>query len=365
MTSQDIQIRLDLTGLIEVTASEINQVTDTAYPADDKGLRIVTTDTAVNTPDVPDPSITLEGVTVEYWIRYKWVRNPHASDIGTRVKEYNWNPNIASDPTLLKWEYSNTIAELALTTAEGAEANATEATNAAAEAITVASNALSAATAAAANADAANVIAETAALKNVEQDARLDALETALEGDDIDDEETLPTSKGGTGATTVAGARTNLGLEYAPRGFCFIQDRKDAGTNGQALTLNTWTKRVLNLVNPIGEGSRVSITAGNNIVLDPGTYLIEAEAPAYGVTYHQIRIYNETSGTTLGYGSSEYAYNGAEIGQTRSKAVTTISVTAATEISIHHNVGATGIGGAANSFGGNEIYTQVKITVMR
>jgi hypothetical protein len=151
MTTQDFQKRLDITGLTEITGSQINQSVETAYPADDKGLIIETTDTAVDVPEVPDPNEELESVTPTYWTRYLWKRNPHADDDENGVRLYAWNPNAESHATFLKWEDFDTVANEALELAEEALETAEEAATNATTALTQSTNAVNTANAATAS----------------------------------------------------------------------------------------------------------------------------------------------------------------------------------------------------------------------
>lgn len=138
MTSQDLISRMDITALEEVTGSELNQLVNAAYPADDKGLIIETTDTALDTAEVPDPDEELESVTPTYWTRYIWKRNPHATDDTNGVRLYVWNPNATEAATFLKWENINSTATEALALAESATADAAEALESATTAETAA-----------------------------------------------------------------------------------------------------------------------------------------------------------------------------------------------------------------------------------
>src|SRR5688572_26561003 len=102
LTTQDFEKRLDLTALTQVSGTEINQVLETALPADNKGLIIQTTDTALNIPEVPNPNVEFEGVTPTHWTRYIWLRIPF-DETGV-IKIYAWNPHIDADVTLLNWQ---------------------------------------------------------------------------------------------------------------------------------------------------------------------------------------------------------------------------------------------------------------------
>jgi microcystin-dependent protein len=106
MTSQNFVKQIDLTGLTQLTGSQMNQLLETGLLADDKGMNLYTVDTALGVPNVPDPEQgELEGVDVAFWIRYTWVRVPHTSaPPESTVKQYNWNPQATADATYLKWE---------------------------------------------------------------------------------------------------------------------------------------------------------------------------------------------------------------------------------------------------------------------
>jgi microcystin-dependent protein len=138
MTSQDLVKGIDIEGLTTVTGSEQSQLVDAGRLASDKGMVIVTTDTAENTPAVPDPNVLLEGVIPAWWDRYIWMRRSFAGN--QVVKLYVWTPTIADDPTLLKWTYLNQTAENALLAANNAQVTADGAADLADTANTAATN---------------------------------------------------------------------------------------------------------------------------------------------------------------------------------------------------------------------------------
>jgi microcystin-dependent protein len=139
MTSQNLVKQIDITGLTTVTGSEINQLLETALLADDKSINLYTVDTALNTPDVPDPTQgELEGVDVEFWKRYMWIRIPHTSaGVDARVKKYTWNPNVASIDTYLRWRSLEDLVEQVENTANIAEETANNAQDDANAAVTL------------------------------------------------------------------------------------------------------------------------------------------------------------------------------------------------------------------------------------
>lgn len=84
-----------------------------------------------------------------------------------------------------------------------------------------------------------------------------------------------------------------------------VQDQKTSGTNGGTFDSGAWRTRVLNteLTNTITGAS----LASDQITLPPGTYKINASAPAYDITYHQAILYDTTGLVDLIGGTSEYA----------------------------------------------------------
>jgi hypothetical protein len=148
LTTQDLEKGIDLTGQTSVTVSQINQLVDIGRPATDKGFNIVTTDTALNVPEVPNPDVLLEGVTPTHWYRYLWIRKPF--DNTGIVKLYAWNVSKTPDATLLKWELiTPDVASLATQAAlDAVEVKADQGIADAAAADSQAATALSVATAA-------------------------------------------------------------------------------------------------------------------------------------------------------------------------------------------------------------------------
>lgn len=158
MDSNDFVKGTDFTGLTEANASDLNQLVDSATTQQDtatsngKGLVLVTDDSALDTPDVPD------AVGTPKWTRYLWARRPHSTSPTTNLIVYAWNDNAVSDPTYLKWVETNSVdvagleadiaaaqatADTALATANSAAATAGTAQSAANTAVNTANDALS------------------------------------------------------------------------------------------------------------------------------------------------------------------------------------------------------------------------------
>lgn len=155
---------VDFVALAPAAAGDHNNLVDLAVPyATDKGIVVRTTDTALDTPDVPD------AVTTTKWRNYLWVRALDASATVTTPYIYMWDNNVAVDATYQQWvrvtaDETSTLALIAaldvrVTANEAGIANALAVANAANAA---ASNAGSNAAEALSTANAANANSATA-----------------------------------------------------------------------------------------------------------------------------------------------------------------------------------------------------------
>lgn len=122
MTTQTLVKGIDITAQTTVSGSQLNQLVDAGLVADDKGLNIVTTDTALDTPLVPNPNADYSGVTPIYWINFTWIRQKF--DNTEKPEIYIWDINGAADPTFLQWYSSGISGDEALALANTAIANA-------------------------------------------------------------------------------------------------------------------------------------------------------------------------------------------------------------------------------------------------
>ncbi len=139
-------------------------------------------------------------------------------------------------------------------------------------------------------------------------------------------------------------------------------DVKANGVNG-GNSGPSWITRVLNTEvyknDPLGSFS----LASNQITLQAGKYLIEAQAPAYNTDRHQARFQNITDGTTDILGTSSHSSNGNGVENT-SSVIGVVSISSAKVFELQHRSRYTiGSGyGVEVNFGIVEKYSIVKIT---
>jgi len=146
----------------------------------------------------------------------------------------------------------------------------------------------------------------------------------------------------------------------------FLKDIKPAGTAGGTFSGGAWQTRVLNTIENAMSYSWISL-ASNQFTLQPGTYEIEASAPAQGVNQHQAKIRNITDGTDAIIGTSEYTTN-ANTGYvpTRSLVHGSITITSAKVFELQHRANssysANGFGEPSGMVTGlSEVYSIIKI----
>jgi hypothetical protein len=148
------------------------------------------------------------------------------------------------------------------------------------------------------------------------------------------------------GTTAAAGAFTSASASSAPTDaahltrkdyvdanvstFFIVQETQADGTNGGTFTQDAWRTRALNTTqaNTISGAS----LASNQVTLPAGTYRINGHAAAYGVSYHQARLYNITASATLLIGKKARSLNI----QSGSEVVGLLTLGATTVIELQH-----------------------------
>ena len=168
---------------------------------------------------------------------------------------------------------------------------------------------------------------------------------------------------GGTGPAGPTGGQGPIGpagFNAAP--YAAIQDQKTQNTGGGTFTSGAWRTRDLNTLLADRSGIIVALAA-NQVTLGPGTYKVEASAPAYLAARNQTRLQNVTDGTTLRLGSSEYC--GAANGdvQVRSYVKGEFALQSAKVLELQHQCQTTAatLGFGVPSNFGTEVYSTLEI----
>lgn len=136
-----------------------------------------------------------------------------------------------------------------------------------------------------------------------------------------------------------------------------VRDEKTSGTTGGTPTGAVYQTRTLNTIQYNSLGATL---AGNNVTVDPGTYYIEASAPAQTVGEHVLRLWNNTAGTTAIQGTADRATAAGTM--TRSVVRGVVTFTVSTSIRLEQYFGtavANGMGQA--TIQGTEVYAEMTI----
>jgi hypothetical protein len=142
--------------------------------------------------------------------------------------------------------------------------------------------------------------------------------------------------------------------------IAYIKDVRPSGTSGGTCTSGAWQTRTLNTVE--GDSTIVAL-AGNSFTLQPGTYHISGNAPAFVTSQHQAKIVDAGAGTDAIVGSTGFSHNTSP-SITQSLIAGVLTLSAPRSFSLLHRCASThAIGfGLAAGFGSNETYSQLRIT---
>ncbi|MGZ3697110.1 MAG: hypothetical protein ACXWPM_02165 [Bdellovibrionota bacterium] len=156
-----------------------------------------------------------------------------------------------------------------------------------------------------------------------------------------------------------------VALGQATAQTVYLDDRQTiASGGGGACTASTWNTRPIRHVdNPVSY-SWISLSA-NQITLTPGTYQIEATAPAFAVDEHAAKLYDVTNSTDILIGSSDYSNGVSSQSSSKIQGSFTVSGTTTYEIQQYCTTHTGGQDfGTNNTFisGTNLIFLQAKIT---
>jgi hypothetical protein len=159
---------------------------------------------------------------------------------------------------------------------------------------------------------------------------------------------------------TAAAARTTLGLARSPQDILIYQHQLGAGTDAGTFTSGSWQTVPLN-TEVADTGSHGSIAA-NTITLATGVYRVRWHMCGYQVDRFQSRLFNVTTAAVVGLGSNAKAA-AADTCMAESHGEARITITAATEeIRIEaqcETTNATDGFGLANGFGGTQTYAGI------
>lgn len=295
LTTQDFEKGLDFTVLVTANGSQHNQLVDQAEPKDDtgvigaegKGLIIMTRDSAVDTPVVPDAATNTK------WKRYIWARVSHFSVVAQTVTLYGWSDNRSLDPVFARWdtvapttEEFQLIVDAALAAAQAAQATA----NTALATANAANATASAASTTATNAEtlAASVAGDAANALAIAIDAQGEALSAT----------NIASNALSVANSAVATANTALAavtVSRANRYVCIVEQQNagvDAGANSAGANI-----RQLNTERN-DSGGLASVAAGI-VTLAAGAYRVRAWAVGHNVTGHQLYLVKDSDNSTL------------------------------------------------------------------
>lgn len=373
LTIQDLTKGLDFSGLVNATGADHDQLVELSIPRDDgggegKGLVLVTVDSALDVPTVPDAATTTK------WQRYLWIRIPHATDTDLTPNMYAWNDNEVSDPTYLKWEellgfdVAAVLADVAAALA--ASANAVATANSAYSIANVASGTANAAsiTASAASVTAANASATAAAAQLDATNALGGAASAQSQANNAltvanANKNVANINVGASAGQMIRSNATNTALEFflPVNNYAKFSEEKASGVDSGANLLGP-NIRVFNV--EVDAGNIATIASSSLITLDVGTYYIKGRFPAYNINRHQACLINNATGAVILNGSSEYS-NGYTMGYNATlEGIVTLGV--ATVMRVDHYIDgfdARGLGRAVSFalVGGAEVYSVLEI----
>jgi len=145
--------------------------------------------------------------------------------------------------------------------------------------------------------------------------------------------------------------------------YAYLRDEKANNVAGGSATGASWNTRVLNT--EVFDPDNIVSLASNQFTLEPGTYLIEASAPALFSGKSRLRLRNITAGATAGLGPATYSDTGAITSSLYASLRCRVTVAVATTFELQHYV-ANGPGfgvdlGTPTNSGETEVYAEVLI----
>lgn len=375
MNAKDFTTGVDVTAVDPMTAGDFNNLIELAVPTANgsaevgKGICLISTDTALNIPDVPDASVTTK------WKRYAWLRRPFAGASDTRVAMYCWNDDSDNDATYLKWSKIDADSE-ALETLTSLANNALSTAN---DAVTTAELSAINSSAAVVTANAAAADAATALANSITAIASVAVANAAVVTANSASAQAAAAYLAATNGNvvyirlTATAAATDSGknLEITADGTAFQiyhkSDKVAIFSENAATTVNAPNSAAASnlriLTTTVKAATWATLTGAGRITLLAGRYLVEGWSTGYAIN-HQTLLYDNTTAAYIAYGNSIYG-TGVNI-NTLSHAAGYVEVVAASE-DIQINtlaaaVVANGLGRATGLSAIPEIYTVLKIT---
>ena len=157
-----------------------------------------------------------------------------------------------------------------------------------------------------------------------------------------------------------------VGVPQLQQRIATISDVKAAGTDAGTATSGSFATRTLNTL--VDNTGIVTSLSANQFTLSAGEYYIEASAPCFRIDNTTIKLRNITDGTDALLGTPSFGASATDSVVVRPMVSGSVIITAAKAFEIQHRVGTTrslnGFGLAAN-YGLSEIYTLVKITLIK
>ena len=140
-----------------------------------------------------------------------------------------------------------------------------------------------------------------------------------------------------------------------------LQHQESTGTHGGDFLNNAWRTRPLNTI--AADPNSIVTLANDEFTLGAGTYHITGKAPALGVDYHRLRLYNVTDAEEVSTSMNVRSSGSTDFDPAIVEAVTTITESKAFKLE-HYSFGTNtvdGFGQALSLGGSNEVYANVVI----
>lgn len=336
LTTTDLTHGVDFTGINPATGGDHNNLVDLAVPKDDggqqgKGFVLVTKDSALDTPVVPDANTTTK------WRRYIWIRIPHATATSQLVTIYAWSQGLAvADPTFSKW--GPVIIDV---TSIQSQIDAV---------VIVANNALTTANTANNAANAANNVANTAFNLATDAENKVAVLTTELHGTFRDQIIALQ--------LPVASLQLYTSTERAR--YARFEELQGSGVDAGASVIGSNVRILNNVSDNTGGLFTLDTVTGIVTILQTGVYYLAAHGVCF-TNSHQLNV-KTGAGTPIALGDP--IYNTLALNTVSRAFGLYVATVANTTIKLDHyvnaNLAANGLGKGIGS-GQFQIYSRLEI----